>query len=142
MNEFVGRATTEIAIQLLREGKPHECIACIDRVLQANPDDAMAYSVLGAAYSQIGDHGMSIAAFERCLAEQDSARGHFNLGKAYEEAGRVKDAIAQYHIAADMDPAYKLASDALDRLQSLLEESAAAEAELHQPHMLGGAEPG
>lgn len=138
MNEFVGRATTEIAIQLLREGKLHDCVACIDRVLQANSDDPLAYSVLGAAYSQIGDHGMAIAAFERSLAEEDSARGHFNLGKAYEEAARVKDAMKQYKIAADMDPAYKMAEDALERLEALLVESAASEAELHQPHMLGG----
>jgi tetratricopeptide (TPR) repeat protein len=140
MGGFVAHASTELAIQLLKEGRFDECIACMDQVIQTNPDDALAYSILGAAYSQIGDHGMAIAAFERSLAEEDSARGHFNLGKAYEEAGRIQNALDEYRMASEADPAYSHAADALERLNVLLEESKASTEEIYKPHLLGGDE--
>ena len=116
MSNYVGRASTDLAMQFLREGKVHECIECADRVIAANPDDALAYSILGAAYAQAGDHGMAIGAFEHALAAQKSARAHFNLARAYEESGRLQNALEQYQLAVQMDHTYRPPAEALNRL--------------------------
>jgi tetratricopeptide (TPR) repeat protein len=138
MSGFVGRPSTDLAIQLLREGKVHECIECIDQFVTAYPDDALAYSILGAAYSQTGAHGMAIASFERSLAEEDSARARFNLGRAYEQAGRTRHALEQYTRAAEMDPDYKQAASALERLTAAIAETAAVDEGNQPPRLLGG----
>lgn len=116
MNDFLGHATTDLAMHLLREGKLHECIGCIEKVVSSNPDDAKAYSILGAAYAQAGDQGMSIAAFEKSLNLEPCARAHFNLGMAYEKSGRARDALEQYEYAVRIDPLYRQAAEAVNRL--------------------------
>lgn len=116
MNDNIVSPTTDLAMQLLREGKAEECIACLDRLLVTDPDAALAYSILGAAYTKLGDRGMAIGAFERALAEEPTPRAHFNLGRAYEHAGRERDALEQFRQAANMDPGYKPAADALQHI--------------------------
>jgi len=138
MNDFAGRATVDTAIQLLREGKPHECIACAEKVISADADNAKAYSVLGAAYAQVGERGMAIAAFLQSLNIEPNARAYFNLGMAYEKSERLKDALEQYEHAVDMDPSYRAAAEAVNRLTKQLAEEAKAAAAAASPHMLGG----
>jgi len=138
MNDFTGHASKEEGLKLLRAGRLHECIACMEQFIDAYPDDAGAYLILGAAYSQAGDHAMAIAAFERSLAEENNARAHFNLGKAYEQAGRIKNAADEYRIAAEMDPEYTQAKEALKRINDLIAEEAKAAQDINQPHVLGG----
>ncbi|MEN6371096.1 MAG: tetratricopeptide repeat protein [Armatimonadota bacterium] len=118
-NDYTGPASTDIAMQLFRDGKLQDCIKCAEKALEAYPDDAKLYSILGAAYAQSGDRGMSIAAFERCVAIEPSARSHYNLGKAYEQSNRLREALAEYQLAAAMDPSYPAAAEALNRLGNL-----------------------
>lgn len=120
MNEFLGHASTDLAMQYLREGNLHDCIACAEKVVSGNPDDAKAYAILGAAYAQAGDKGMAIAAFEQSLAIEPSARAHFNLGMAYEKSERLREALDQYQRAVAMDPGYKGAAEALSRVTNLV----------------------
>jgi hypothetical protein len=47
----------------------------------------------------------------------NSARAHFELGRAYEASGRIEDARSQYLRAIAIDPKYKRAKDALDALR-------------------------
>lgn len=116
MADFVGHPTTDLAMQFLREGKVDECLHCLDRILSAYPEDSMAYTIMGAAYSKSGENAMAIGAFEHALAWDESARAHANLGRAYEMVGRAKDAIREYQAAVQIDPNYKAASDGLTRL--------------------------
>lgn len=140
MSDFVGHASKEEALKLLRAGKLHECIACMETFIDAYPDDANAYLILGAAYSQAGDHAMAIAAFERSLAEENNARAHFNLGRAYEQAGRTQNAAEEYRIAAEMDPSYTQAKEALKRINELMTEASKTIQDAHQPYILGGSD--
>jgi|GEM_PF-3559663 len=137
MNDFTGHASKEEGLKLLRAGRLHECIACMEQFIDAYPDDASAYLILGAAYSQAGDHAMAIAAFEHSIAEENTARAHFNLGRAYEQAGRIKNAADEYKIAAEMDPEYTQAKEALKRVNELIAEEVKAMQNANQPHVLG-----
>ncbi len=116
MPKFQGHPSTDVAMQLLREGNVEECLECLERVVAAYPENALAYTIMAAAYHKQGDKAMTVAALEHALAEEDSARAHSNLAKAYEMVGRAKDAATQYQIAAEMDPAYMPASEGLHRV--------------------------
>jgi Tfp pilus assembly protein PilF len=118
MGAFAGHPTTDLAMQLLREGKTEECLECLERVVSAYPDNALAYTIMAAAYHKAGDKAMTVAALEHALAEEETARAHVNLAKAYEMVGRDKDAATQYQIAAEMDPSYQPAAEALQRLSA------------------------
>lgn len=159
-DDYAGPASTDIAMQLFRERKFHDCIKCAEKVIETYPDDAKLYSILGAAYAQSGDRGMSIAAFEHCVAIEPSARGHFNLGKAYEQANRLREAREEYQHAATIDPSYQAAVEALNRLgnqeipllqeqthahshllDSAMDDSASTRTAVHTPTDLNGAAP-
>ncbi|MEN6519922.1 MAG: tetratricopeptide repeat protein [Armatimonadota bacterium] len=115
-DDYTGPASEDIAMQLFREGKLKDCIKCTEKILEAYPDDAKSYSILGAAYAQSGNRGMAIAAFEHSVNIEPSARNHYNLGKAYEQSDRIREAISEYRNAADADPSYQPAAEALNRL--------------------------
>lgn len=117
MNDSAGRPSTDLAMQLLREGKIDECLQCLDTVVAAEPDNATAYSIMGAAYSKSGDNGMAIGAFEHAVSSEESPRTHANLAKAYETAGRTDDAARQYELAVHIDPFYQVAAEGLKRLR-------------------------
>lgn len=117
MADFAGHPSTDLAMQLLREGKIDECLQCLEAVVSSEPDNATAYSIMGAAYSKAGDNGMAIGAFEHAVSSEDSPRAHANLAKAYETAGRTDDAVRQYELAVEIDPFYQVAAEGLKRLK-------------------------
>jgi Flp pilus assembly protein TadD len=56
--------------------------------------------------------------YERALQiAPDSATTHYNLGVAWERAGRVSEAITQYQQALHLKPDLAAARDALARLR-------------------------
>jgi Tfp pilus assembly protein PilF len=116
MTDFTGHPTTELAMQLFREGKVDECLRCLDKLVQAYPEDALAYTIMGAAYHKLGENGMAIGSFEHALAWDDSARAHANVARAYEMVGRTRDAVTHYQTAIQLEPEYKPAADGLARL--------------------------
>lgn len=116
MNEFAKQGGVEIAIQFLREGKIKDCIDYTNNLVSADPNDATAYGILGAAYAQIKDINMAIASFQRAIEISPTARTYFNLGKVYEDAGYQQEALQNYGLANQLDQTYKPANDAISRL--------------------------
>lgn len=118
MNDASEHVSTDLAMQYLREGKVQECIECAEKALDANPADAQCFSVLGAAYTKLGDLGTAVSSFRQALELAPSARAYFNLGTAYKTAGQVQEAEEQFRLAIEMDPAYRPAAEALKQIQA------------------------
>lgn len=118
MNDASVHVSIDLAMQYLREGKVQECIEYAEKALDANPDDARCFSVLGAAYTNLGDLEAAISSFRRALELAPSARSHYNLGTAYKTAGQVQEAEEQFRIAVELDQAYQLAVEALKQIQA------------------------
>lgn len=116
--------TKEAAVGHLKSGRYDEAIASLQQVLLTQTDDPQLYSFLGMAYSQTGEHDKSIDAFEKSLAIQKSARAHYNLGLAYNSAGRYSEAQEQFQLAVDLDPAYTPAKEALSKVLDKIQASA------------------
>lgn len=43
MGDFTGQASADVVMQLLREGKVHECISCLEKVIEINTTSAYAW---------------------------------------------------------------------------------------------------
>jgi tetratricopeptide (TPR) repeat protein len=90
---------------------------------------------LGRAYLEAGDHTLAVPVLERAVRRYDpSRRGlpqaalvHYDLGRAYEAAGRRVDALTQYRtflgIWSDPDPGLTWVAGAKERLARLERQS-------------------
>ena len=89
----------------LRRGNTREAIAQLSHAIQINPNDAHAYTLLGAAYLMNKQDAQAEAAFNRVLQlrprDTDARR---QLAVLYLKSGRVDDAFNMYQQIAQQDP--------------------------------------
>ncbi len=117
MENVPGGMTKDEGLRLLKEGNIDEAIDLLEKAKDEDPEDAQIHSYLGAAYNQKGDKVRSIFSFEEALRLEETPRNYFNLGLAYQSVNRTDEAIRQYNMALDIDPDYKQARTAVDRLK-------------------------
>lgn len=107
----------EEGLRLLKAGQLDDAIRVLEKVSE-KADDPQVCSYLGAAYSKKDDKMNAIHAFEESLRLQESPKAYFNLAIVYEWVGRIEEAVREYSMAADMDPSYTPAQEALNRLHN------------------------
>jgi len=111
-----GSSISEQGVQAFRAGRTEDAIRLLKDAVAQNPRDQRAYLVLGAAHIQQRQFDAAIAAFEAaCRLRPDLAHCHYNLGLAYQKAGRPGDAIAAFRAALEADPSYAKAKEAIDQ---------------------------
>lgn len=118
MGLFAEDISKEDAINLFKSGKLDEAIPALESITETSADDPQVYSCLGMAYGKIGEKEKSIASFEKALSLLKSARAHYNLGVAYDCAGRSTEAEEQFQHALDFDPSYSPAREAIRQIES------------------------
>ncbi|MEO5928290.1 MAG: tetratricopeptide repeat protein [Candidatus Kapaibacterium sp.] len=94
-----------------------QCKIAID----LDPDFGNPYNDIGAYLIRLGKFEEAVEWLQQaCSAPRYDARHypHFNLGRAYERLGDVRDAIREYRYAATLEPGYKQALQAAERLQA------------------------
>lgn len=106
------------ALEFLKAGKMDEAITVLRPLVDADPDDAEMHSYLGSAYHKKGDRLHSIHHFEEALRLDESARSYFNLGMVYEYSNRIDEAVREFQVALSLDPGYKKAEEALNKLRA------------------------
>jgi len=82
-----------------------EAIRLHQKILETEPDNALALYHLGYAYGQTGDHEREVLFYERA-AVLGFTEGNifFNLGMAYGELNRIDEAIESFKKALTLDP--------------------------------------
>jgi tRNA A-37 threonylcarbamoyl transferase component Bud32 len=88
------------------------------KALEKAPDDPAALLELGYAQLRQGRAEEGLATIDRALAlKPGSGLGHLYRAEALEKLGRVQEAVAEYRLAASLDPVLRpLTQDALRRL--------------------------
>ena len=114
-------ASKQEGLRLLQAGAVDDAIAVLENVLESNPDDAETHTYLGAAYNQKDDKLHAVHHFEESVRLQETPRSYYNLGLVYEASHRIDEAVRQYRMAAELDPNYVLAQQALKRLHDRFE---------------------
>ncbi|UCH34686.1 MAG: tetratricopeptide repeat protein [Armatimonadota bacterium] len=113
------QATRDQGIEAFRQGRVDDAIRLLSQAVSDDPRDHRAYAVLGAAHVQRKEYEQAIAAFENARTiRPDAAHIHYNLGLAYQRAGRADDAVPAFQAALEVDPTYEKAKDALNRAQA------------------------
>jgi tetratricopeptide (TPR) repeat protein len=111
-----GQSAYDQGIAAFRAGRTAEAIRLLKEAVSENPRDQRSYMVLGAAHIQRREFDDAIVAFERARdIRPDQAPVHYNLGLAYQRAGRPQEAQVAFRAALEVDPSYEKAKEALDR---------------------------
>jgi len=74
--------------------------------LLVSPGYAAALTNLGVTQHKMGDISGAIESYRKALKFKSSARTHRNLAQAFQAADRRDEAIEQYKLALERDPAY------------------------------------
>lgn len=92
----------------------------LQKAVRRNPDNGTALLFLGLAYRELGDNPRAVDNLEKAAgADPELAQvAWFNIGLAYQDAGRVQAGRSALRKAIAADPGSDLAADA----RSLLEE--------------------
>lgn len=93
------------AASLLKRGKLDEAIAEYERLLEANPNYAVAYNQLGYHWMQRGDYARAEDYLKRYrFLAPDQANPYDSLGELYANTGRYEEAIAVLGEALKIKP--------------------------------------
>ncbi|GEM_PF-3850752 len=127
------RAHTLLA-EAYRSGKRYPAaVSEFQYILTKQPSSRDAWSRMGTAYMESPQYSGAVEAFARVLeldsqfaARQPSEQNiftvgmvHYALAKAYENAGKFDQAIAQYRLALQADPDDLMAEQEIERLENL-----------------------
>jgi aspartate beta-hydroxylase len=132
-------STLELARQLLDQGRVAEAERACEQVLEHSPNAIEALNVCGVAALRDRNHARAVELLERAVevAPNDPISQH-NLGRAYEAAGRIHDAVDALGRAVRLRPVYHVARL---RLAALLDARGESErAVLHYARALDDAQ--
>jgi tetratricopeptide (TPR) repeat protein len=99
------------------KGSLNDALSCSERALALKPDLAEAHHSMGNVLQALdGSDGEkprlqeAVTCYERALALKPGyAQAHYNLGCALAALGQSDNALGQYRIALELQPAYSLA---------------------------------
>ena len=105
-HESLGK-TKKQGLKLLQAGQLTEACERFLEVCRMRPQDAHAWSVLGAIYGQIGDAEKAAEAGQKSVAlDANNADAQCNLGISLETLGRDDDALQCYRKALSLQPGH------------------------------------
>ncbi len=116
------------AIEHHRAGDLEGAAALYHTVLQQNPEQPDALSMLGVLLLQRGDPASAIDLIGKALALQpENAAAHANIGRAFQAVGRLEEAAAALRRATELQPEAAESWDALGSALQAMGDAAGAE---------------
>ena len=96
-----------IAIEHHQAGRLEAAEQIYRQILQAEPNQADAWHLLGVIAHQVGKHEVGVQYIGRAIGLNGNAVVfHNNLGGAYRALGKIPDAVASYRRALELKPDY------------------------------------
>lgn len=99
-----------IALDHHQAGRPAEAEILCRRILDADPDQAASWHLLGIVHAQDGRFAEAAALLGEALARAPGPDLHLHRAMARQEAGDLEGAVADYRKAARLNPALADAS--------------------------------
>jgi hypothetical protein len=100
----------DVGTALLKQGRFEEASAVLREAVALDNDDEVAWRLLGGALASKGDAEGAISAFQNAVRIVPmAARSHYNLGLAFQTAGRLPEARASLEKALSLDPGHEAA---------------------------------
>lgn len=112
-------ARFNLATVLKLQGRLDDAADCYRRILEIEADHADALNNLGSIYLVKERFVDAVDCFRRLLKiDPADARARYNLGLALLSMGRTQEAALQFRTALQLKPGYKLAAEALKRIEA------------------------
>jgi tetratricopeptide (TPR) repeat protein len=92
------------SIALLSLARDVEALAAAREALTLAPESARANVAVGHALGRLDKHRDAIDAWEKALAIEPSADGHYNIGQAHQMLGEPEAALRSFEAALAIDP--------------------------------------
>ncbi|HEY1985506.1 MAG TPA: tetratricopeptide repeat protein [Terracidiphilus sp.] len=111
----------QCAIAAFDRGETESAVDLLRRVIEENPESALAANDLGSMLAQMGRTSEAIPAFRRAIElAPEYPEAHNNLANLYQMTGNLEEAVARYQTALRLHPdyaeAYRNLASALRRL--------------------------
>jgi tetratricopeptide (TPR) repeat protein len=104
INEKIGVDQT-LPADVTPESQYDLAISQFTKAIEADPENAQAYSDRGNAYGAQGQYAKAIADLNKALEiDPDNALAYFNRGNAYGDQGQYDRAISDFNKAIEMNP--------------------------------------
>jgi tetratricopeptide (TPR) repeat protein len=97
----------DLAIALKYQGKYDEAISSLNKTLKLDPNYAEARKRIGILLTLKGRIDEAIPYFNESLGTEsrtDKVKTYYNIGSAYEQKGRYKEAIRFWNMALELEP--------------------------------------
>ena len=96
---------TEIAGIKLAQGKASEARDRVTKQLEASPNNALLYNLLGLLWANANDMGPAEEAFKKAIELDNSLlSAYMNLAKVYHKTGKLDQAVKEYEALLAKDP--------------------------------------
>jgi len=120
------------AIMDMEDGRYHEVIPRLERVLTDEPKMPVAQMQLGTAYARLKDYQKAVPALKRALLlRPDSGMGHYELGLALFGTGDWQAAAPEFEFAVQHAPKWADAHFSLGSVYARIDRVPDAMRELH-----------
>ncbi len=94
----------------VEQGEYESAITKLNRVLQTEPDSAIAYVQLGTAWTRLKEYDKALPILQKAVAlKEDSGLAQYELGLALFETGSWQDAAPQFELAVALSPRWAAA---------------------------------
>jgi tetratricopeptide (TPR) repeat protein len=85
------------------QGKYHEAIEELNKIIKREPMNVMAYSLRASSYSGLGNHGRAVEDYGKAIKIGNRADDYCSRGKEYADMGNNGTALEGYNQAITMD---------------------------------------
>ena len=98
-------ALAQIAMIKIAQGKANEARERVNKQIEASPNNAQLYNLLGQLWMQANDTGQAETAFKKALELDNSLlSAYMNLGLVYHIAGKTDQAAKEFEAVLAKDP--------------------------------------
>ena len=101
------------ADRFYKSGQFREALKLFKAALGADPSDGDAYHAIGSCYDALLMPARAAAAYQSALPLVPSDRHpalHFNIGNAFLDLGRYREALAEYQLVPKQSPVWPTTS--------------------------------
>lgn len=120
-DEDVNYFIRPIWIYLERLNQPHRAVALAQKAVNAHPDEAMSYNLLGWAQIGVRNYYEAESMLKKALSmDPNLAAAYLNFGQLYEKQQKYEDAIAFYKKAYEMGNGSSISASAADKYNQLI----------------------
>ena len=104
LRPMAGRVSLQDGLNLQRSGRLADAEQVYGAIVAANPDDAMAITLLGSVWCESGRFDAGVALLRQAIKTSDYALSHFLLASSLASHGQMEEAAAAFRRSIELQP--------------------------------------